>query len=95
MGLKAQLILDKVADDVEMGVEQADLSELLVRKAAQNGSTPEQEAQHMMEHNHVSAWMQEIRRNKAMGLIVGQAKVVDTEGNPVDIAAATMEPEAE
>lgn len=94
-GLKAQLILDKVADDAEVGVEQADLSELLVRKAAQNNSTPEQEAQHMMEHNHVSAWMQEIRRNKAMGLIVGKAKVVDTEGNPVDIAGATMEPEAE
>jgi trigger factor len=94
-GLKAQLILDKVADEEEVGVEQADLTELLVRKAAQNGSSPEQEAQHMMEHNHVSAWMQEIRRNKAMSLIVGKAKVVDTEGKPVDITAATLEPEAE
>jgi len=47
-----------------------------------------------MEHNHVSAWMQEIRRNKAMSLIVGQAKVVDTDGKPVDIAAATQVPEA-
>lgn len=87
-GLKAQLILDKVADDAEVGVEQADLSELLVRKAAQNGSSPEQEAQHMMEHNHIGAWMQEIRRNKALGLIVSQAKVVDTDGNPVDVAVA-------
>jgi trigger factor len=94
-GLKAQLILDKVADDEAVGVEQADLSEMLVRKAAQNGSTPEQEAQHMMEHNHVSAWMQEIRRNKAMTLIVGKAKVVDTDGKPVDIAAATPVPEAD
>jgi trigger factor len=94
-GLKAQLILDKVADEEAVGVEQADLTELLVRKAAQNGSSPEQEAQHMMEHNHVSAWMQEIRRNKAMSLIVGKAKVVDTEGKPVDITAATLEPEAE
>ena len=93
-GLKAQLILDKVADSAEIGVDQADLSELLLRKASQNGSTPEQEAQHMMEHNHVSAWMQEIRRNKAMSLIVGQAKVVDTDGKPVDIAAATPVPEA-
>ncbi len=91
-GLKAQLILDKVADDEAVGVEQADLSEMLVRKAAQNGSTPEQEAQHMMEHNHVSAWMQEIRRNKAMTLIVGKAKVVDTDGKPVDIAATTPVP---
>ena len=94
-GLKAQLILDKVADDAEVGVEQSDLSDLLLRKASQNGSTPEQEAQHMMEHNHVSAWMQEIRRNKAMSLIVGKAKVVDTDGKPVDIAAATLESEPE
>ena len=36
----------------------------------------------MMEHNHVAAWMQEIRRNKAMALIVGKAKVVDTDGKP-------------
>ncbi|MGV8910322.1 MAG: trigger factor [Propionicimonas sp.] len=91
-GLKAQLILDKVADSSEIGVDQADLSELLLRKASQNGSTPEQEAQHMMEHNHVTAWMQEIRRNKAMSLIVGQAKVVDTDGKPVDIAAASPVP---
>ncbi|HQZ00269.1 MAG TPA: trigger factor [Propionicimonas sp.] len=99
-GLKAQLILDKVADDAEVGVEQADLSELLVRKAAQNGSTPEQEAQHMMEHNHIGAWMQEIRRSKALGLVVAKAKVVDTEGNTVDVTvpepeAATEAPEAE
>ncbi|HEY3545557.1 MAG TPA: trigger factor [Propionicimonas sp.] len=94
-GLKAQLILDKVADDEEIGVDQADLSEMLVRKASQNGSTPEQEAQHMMEHNHVAAWMQEIRRNKAMALIVGKAKVVDTDGKPVDVASdTTPEPEA-
>lgn len=39
--------------------------------------------------------MQEIRRNKAMSLIVGKAKVVDTDGKPVDIAAATLESEPE
>ena len=89
-GLKAQLILDKVADDAEVGVEQADLSELLVRKAAQNGSTPEQEAQHMMEHNHIGAWMQEIRRSKALGLVVAKAKVVDTEGNTVDVTVPSQ-----
>lgn len=85
-GLKAQLVLDKVADESEVGIEQADLSELLVRKAAQSGTTPEQEAQHMMEHNHTSAWMQEIRRNKALGLIVAEATVTDTAGNPVDVS---------
>ena len=93
-GLKAQLLLDKVADDSAVGIDQADLSELLVRKAAQAGSTPEQEAQHMMEHNHAGAWMQEIRRNKALATIVAAATVTDTDGNPVDvtgIAAASAE----
>lgn len=86
--LKAQLILDKVADDAEVGVEQADLSQLLLRKATQNGTSPEQEAQHMMEHNHVGAWMQEIRRNKALALIVAKAKVTDADGNTVDLSGA-------
>lgn len=86
--LKAQLILDKVADDAEVGVDQADLSQLLLRKATQNGSSPEQEAQHMMEHNHVGAWMQEIRRNKALALIVAKAKVTDADGNVVDLSGA-------
>ena len=87
-GLKAQLLLDKVADDAEVGIDQADLSELLVRKAAQAGTSPEQEAQHMMEHNHTSAWMQEIRRNKALATIVAAATVTDTDGNPVDVTGA-------
>ena len=87
-GLKAQLVLDKVADDSEVGIEQADLSELLVRKAAQAGTSPEQEAQHMMEHNHTGAWMQEIRRNKALALIVAEATVTDADGNPVDVSGA-------
>jgi trigger factor len=85
-GLKAQLILDKIADDAEMGVEQEDLSKMIVQKSMQNGTTPEQEAQHMMEHNHLGAWMAEIRRNKALGEVVGKAKVTDTNGDVVDIA---------
>jgi trigger factor len=89
--LRAQLILDKVADDAEVGVDQADLSELLVRKAAQNNSSPEAEAQHMMEHNHIGAWMQEIRRNKALGLIVADATVTDSEGAAVDVTGRPAE----
>ena len=94
-GLKAQLLLDKIADDVEVSIDQADLSELLVRKAAQAGTTPEQEAQHMMEHNHAGAWMQEIRRNKALASIVAAATVVDTDGNPVDVTGGAGQAEAE
>lgn len=78
--LKAQIVLDKLADDDEIGVEQNELTELIVRKAQQNGSTPEQEAQHMMEHNHLPEWMEEIRRGKALASLVAQATVKDASG---------------
>ena len=83
--LKAQLILDQIADDAELSVEQDDLSRLIVQKAMEAGTTPEQEAQHMMEHNHLGAWMQEVRRNKALAEVVAKAKVTDSDGKPVDI----------
>ena len=83
--LKAQLILDQIADDAELSVEQDDLSRLIVQKAMEAGTTPEQEAQHMMEHNHLGAWMQEVRRNKALAEVVAKAKVTDSAGEPVDI----------
>ena len=61
------------------------LTDLIVRKAQQNGSTPEQELQHMMEHDHMSAWMQEIRRNQALGLLLAEATVTDEAGAVVDV----------
>ena len=85
-GLKAQVILEKVADDAGVQVDQADLSELLVRKALANGTSPEQEAQHMMEHDHAQTWMREVRRNKALALVLAAAKVTDPDGNSVDVS---------
>lgn len=94
-GLKAQLILDKIADDAELTVEQDDLSKLIVQKAMRNGTTPEQEAQHMMEHNHLAAWLQEVRRNKAIAEIVNKASVTDSNGDTVDITLREGEVVAE
>ncbi len=94
--LRAQILLDAIADEHEVGVEQHELTDLIVRKAQSSGSTPEQELQHMMEHNHMSAWMQEIRRNKALGLILAQATVTDTDGATVEVApVAPVAPEAD
>jgi trigger factor len=85
--LKAQIVLDKLADEQEIGVEQQDLTEMLFRRAAQSGSSPEQEMQHMMEHGHTQEWMQEIRRTKALKAIVEAATVTDESGAVVDVTA--------
>lgn len=83
--LKAQLVLDKTADDQQVGVDQNDLTQHIMRKAQQNGTSPEQEAQHMMEHNHMAEWMTEIRRAKALALMVEAATVTDTDGNDLNL----------
>lgn len=83
--LKAQLVLDHVADEQKIGVEQDDLTQHIVRKAQQSGNSPEAEMQHMMEHNHMGEWMTEIRRGKALALMVEAARITDTDGSRIDL----------
>jgi len=85
--LRARLILDKLSEDAtDITVTQEDLTEFIVAKAQDDGVTPDQEAQHMMEHNHLAEWMGEIRRGKALTQVVGQVSVKDTDGRKVDIS---------
>lgn len=81
--LKAQIILDKVAEDGDFQVSQEELTQLIFAKASQSGQSPEQEMQHMMQHNHMGEWMQEIRRNKALEQLVAQATITDADGAPL------------
>ncbi len=83
--VRAQMLLDKFADDNALEVSQQELTELIFRKAQENNHSPQDEINHMMEHNHMADWMQEIRRGKALASICAAATVVDTEGNTVDM----------
>lgn len=85
-GLRSQIILDKLAEEGDFEVSQQDLIELIFAKAQQNSTSPDQELQHMMEHNHSSEWMSEIRRGKALGQLVSAARIVDEDGAVVDLS---------
>ncbi len=89
--LRAQLLLDVYGERNELPIGQQDLTELIFRKAAESRTTPQDVMNHMMEHNHMGEWMQEIRRGKALEAICAIAKVVDSEGNVIDMSV----PEAE
>lgn len=89
--LKAQVLLDVYADENAVDVSQQELTELIFRKAQQNGTSPQDEINHMMEHNHMGAWMQEIRRGKALAAICAAATVTDADGNVVETAPAADE----
>lgn len=86
--LRAQIILDVYAEENNLDVSQQELTELIFRRAQQSGTTPQDEINHMMEHNHMPEWMAEIRRGKALAQICAAATVKDTEGNAVDTSLA-------
>src|SRR5687768_6110238 len=96
----AQFLLDEVAKQQEHGVDQAELSEHLVRRAQQSGQDPQEFANHMFEHNHIPELVQEILRGKALASIVESATVTDASGNVVELKnlrpdGTIGEPEAE
>lgn len=96
----AQFILDEIAKKEELGVDQQELSQHLVRRAQQSGQDPQEFANHMFEHNHIPDLVQEILRGKALATIVESAVVKDASGNAVELKnlrpdGTIGEPEAE
>jgi trigger factor len=81
----AQFILDEIAKKEELGVDQSELSQHLVRRAQQSGQDPQEFANHMFEHNHVPEMIQEILRGKALATIVESAVVRDASGAVLDL----------
>jgi trigger factor len=81
----AQFVLDKIANELELGVDQGELTEHMVRRAQQSGQDPQEFANHMFEHNHIPELVAEIRRGKALAQIVESASVTDGSGNLVDL----------
>lgn len=85
--LKAQIILDKVAEERGITVDQNDLTQHILRKAQQEKTTPQEIAEHLQEHpHHIEEYMLEIRRGKSLALIVESATVTDSAGQKVDLA---------
>jgi trigger factor len=81
----AQFLLDEIAKKEEFGIDQAELSQHLVRRAQQSGQDPQEFANHMFEHNHIPDLVQEILRGKALALVVEGAEVKDASGNVVEL----------
>jgi len=84
--MKAQLVLDKTAEEAGVTVEQNDLTQHIFRKAQEEGTAPQQILAHIQEHpHHIDEYMLEIRRGKALATIVEAATVTDSNGDVVEI----------
>jgi trigger factor len=83
--LAARFLLDRIAEAQELGVDEQELTQHIVRRAQQSGQDPNEYIRHAMEHNHVPELVGEVRRGKALAQIVEAAVVTDESGNVVDL----------
>ncbi len=89
--IKAQFVLDLVAEQQELSVNDQELSEHIVRHAQRSGVSPDQFAQHAVENNLVPSLVSEVVRGKALAYLVENAKVTDASGNTVELK--TLQPD--
>jgi trigger factor len=82
--VKTQLLVDAIADALNVQVGQDDLTERLVLQSRQYGVEPQQLLQFLQENNQLSAMFADVRRGKALAVVVHGATVTDTAGNTID-----------
>ncbi|ARR77226.1 Cell division trigger factor [Mycobacterium intracellulare subsp. yongonense] len=82
--VKRQLLLDALADELEVQVGQDDLTERLVATSRQYGIEPQQLVAYLQENNQLPAMFADVRRALAIAEVIRAASVTDTAGNTVD-----------
>jgi trigger factor len=82
--VKRHLLLDALADDLQIQVGQDDLTERLVATSRQYGIEPQQLFAYLSENNQLPAMFADVRRGLAIAAVVEAATVTDTEGNAID-----------
>ncbi|SEH73142.1 trigger factor [Mycolicibacterium rutilum] len=82
--IKTQLLVDAIADKLDVQVGQNDLTERLVLMSQQYGMQPQQLLQTLQQNNQLPALFADVRRGLAVAVVVEGATVTDSEGNVVD-----------
>jgi trigger factor len=82
--VKTQLLMDAIADDLDIQVGQNDLTERLVLMSRQYGIEPAQLLQVLQQNNQLPAMFADVRRGLTVAAVVEAATVTDTDGNVID-----------
>ena len=85
--VRAQFLLDAIADTVEVQVGDAELTEYVVRQAARYNMPPQEFANQVMQSGNLNALVADVRRNKALADVLEHATITDASGNTVDLSA--------
>ncbi|NJQ04757.1 trigger factor [Streptomyces lonarensis] len=84
-GIRTQFVLDEIAKREQLSVSQEELTEHLMRRAQSSGMSPDQFAKAVVEGGQVPMLVGEVSRGKALATVVESVKVVDTNGEPVEL----------
>ena len=83
--VKAQLVLDAVADAEELQITDAELNDQLIRRASRSGLAPQDFANRLLQAGQLPSLVAEVRRGKALATVMESATITDASGNTVDL----------
>jgi len=96
--VKAGFILDKLAAQEDLGVDQGELSAYVAEQAYRMGVPPDRLAKELADRGQLGSAVADVLRSKSLRLIAERARVTDESGREVDLAriaapAGTAEPD--
>jgi trigger factor len=84
-GVKVQLVLDTLADAEDIQVSDDEFGHEIVHRAQRAGLGPQQYYDQLVQAGVAGAVFGDVRRGKALGLVLERVKIVDSEGNPLSL----------
>jgi trigger factor len=90
-GMRAQFLLDAIARAENVSVGQEELTRHLIQRASGTGMTPDQFAQQIVAAGQANMLVAEVVRSKALAIVLKDAKVTDSAGAEIDLAALRPE----
>ncbi len=93
--LRSQFLLDAIAEAEDVEVAQDDISAWIMQQAPRYGMTPDQFVQALLQADQLNAAIGDVRRAKALSVVLEAAEITDASGRPVDLKALDVDDEAE
>ena len=85
--LRTQILLDALAEDLDIDVQENELVDYLVNASRQYGTDPGEFIQQIQRAGQIPSVVADVARSKATAYALRRATVKDTAGNPVDLTA--------
>ncbi|MBC7590452.1 MAG: trigger factor [Salinibacterium sp.] len=86
---RSQILLDSIVESEGVKVSQNELTSYLMQGASQYGMEPGEFIQVLDKNGQIPGMIAEVARVKALAVVLGKAKVVDSKGKEIDVSAFT------